>query len=248
MPAAAGQQQLQGDGQRRQARRLQGRQHRAVRRSTPCRATAGRRRSRTASTSRATSSGAHWSTLTAEMPKARGDRQARPAALEPRGPDRARRRRQGQRRALLRRRRQRARAAGARGVRGRQRDRDRRGCCCSRDSPLHPDGLANSSGQVGRNYMRHLTGSVYGEFEQPVRMYRGETMAGIITDEARQRPRPRLRRRLLHADAGARRCRSWPPSSTRAAGAPTSRRAWRPTSAWRACGSSARTCRRRPTA
>jgi choline dehydrogenase-like flavoprotein len=56
------------------------------------------------------------------------------------------------------------------------------------DSPQHPDGLANSSGQVGRNYMRHLTGSVYGEFEQPVRMYRGETMAGIITDEARNDP------------------------------------------------------------
>ncbi|GAA4883763.1 GMC family oxidoreductase [Serinicoccus chungangensis] len=52
------------------------------------------------------------------------------------------------------------------------------------DSPSHPDGLANSSGQVGRNYMRHLTGSAYARFEQPVRMYRGETMAGIIADEA----------------------------------------------------------------
>jgi choline dehydrogenase-like flavoprotein len=56
------------------------------------------------------------------------------------------------------------------------------------ESPQHPDGLANSSGQVGRNYMRHLTGSVYAEFDQPVRMYRGETMAGIITDEARNDP------------------------------------------------------------
>jgi choline dehydrogenase-like flavoprotein len=52
-------------------------------------------------------------------------------------------------------------------------------------SSLHPDGLANSSGQVGRNYMRHMTGSAYATFDQPVRMYRGETMAGIITDEAR---------------------------------------------------------------
>lgn len=52
-------------------------------------------------------------------------------------------------------------------------------------SALHPDGLANSSGQVGRNYMRHTTGSVYARFEDPVRMYRGETMAGIIADEAR---------------------------------------------------------------
>lgn len=53
-------------------------------------------------------------------------------------------------------------------------------------SALHPDGLANSSGQVGRNYMRHTTGSVYARFDEPVRMYRGETMAGIIADEARQ--------------------------------------------------------------
>jgi choline dehydrogenase-like flavoprotein len=52
-------------------------------------------------------------------------------------------------------------------------------------SPAHPDGLANSSGQVGRNYMRHMTASVYAAFEQPVLMYRGETMAGVIGDEAR---------------------------------------------------------------
>ena len=47
------------------------------------------------------------------------------------------------------------------------------------------DGLANSSGQVGRNYMRHMTGSVYAAFKEPVHMYRGTTMAGIIQDEAR---------------------------------------------------------------
>ncbi|WP_370246801.1 GMC family oxidoreductase [Nocardioides sp.] len=52
-------------------------------------------------------------------------------------------------------------------------------------SALHPDGLANSSGQLGRNYMRHTTGTVYARFDQPVRMYRGETMAGIVADEAR---------------------------------------------------------------
>ena len=51
-----------------------------------------------------------------------------------------------------------------------------------------PDGLANSSGQVGRNYMRHMTGSVYGVFEKPVHMYRGTTMAGIITDESKNDP------------------------------------------------------------
>ncbi|MBB3233487.1 GMC family oxidoreductase [Phyllobacterium endophyticum] len=53
---------------------------------------------------------------------------------------------------------------------------------------MFPDGLANSSGQVGRNYMRHTTGSVYGIFEKPVHMYRGTTMAGIIRDEARHDP------------------------------------------------------------
>jgi choline dehydrogenase-like flavoprotein len=55
-------------------------------------------------------------------------------------------------------------------------------------SSMFPDGLANSSGQVGRNYMRHMTGSVYATFEQPVRMWRGTTMAGIIQDEARHDP------------------------------------------------------------
>ncbi|WP_027036735.1 GMC family oxidoreductase [Mesorhizobium ciceri] len=51
-----------------------------------------------------------------------------------------------------------------------------------------PDGLANSSGQVGKNYMRHTTGSVYAIFDKPVHMYRGTTMAGIIRDEARHDP------------------------------------------------------------
>lgn len=56
------------------------------------------------------------------------------------------------------------------------------------ESSLHPDGLANSSGQVGRNYLRHLTGSAYAQFADPVRMYRGETMAGLIADEAKHDP------------------------------------------------------------
>lgn len=55
-------------------------------------------------------------------------------------------------------------------------------------SSMFPDGLANSSGQVGRNYMRHLTGSVYGIFDKPVNMYRGTTMAGIVQDEAEHNP------------------------------------------------------------
>ena len=56
-------------------------------------------------------------------------------------------------------------------------------------SSMFKDGLANSSGQVGRNYMRHMTGSVYGLFKNPVHMYRGTTMAGIVRDEAGHDPR-----------------------------------------------------------
>ena len=56
-------------------------------------------------------------------------------------------------------------------------------------SAKFPHGLANSSGQVGRNYMRHMTGSVYAVFEKPVHMYRGTTMAGIVRDEAKHDPR-----------------------------------------------------------
>lgn len=50
-------------------------------------------------------------------------------------------------------------------------------------SARFPRGLANGSGQVGRNYMAHLTGSVFGVFEKPVDMYKGTVMAGIIEDE-----------------------------------------------------------------
>ncbi len=55
-------------------------------------------------------------------------------------------------------------------------------------SSKFPNGLANSSGQVGKNYMRHMTGSVYAFFDKPVHLYRGTTMAGIITDESGNNP------------------------------------------------------------
>lgn len=51
-------------------------------------------------------------------------------------------------------------------------------------SSMFPQGLANSSGQVGKNYMRHTTGSVFAIFKEPVHFYRGTVMAGIIQDEA----------------------------------------------------------------
>jgi choline dehydrogenase-like flavoprotein len=56
-------------------------------------------------------------------------------------------------------------------------------------SGMFKNGLANSSGQVGKNYMRHMTGSVYGVFDKPVKMWRGTTMAGIVQDEARHDPK-----------------------------------------------------------
>jgi choline dehydrogenase-like flavoprotein len=56
-------------------------------------------------------------------------------------------------------------------------------------SSMFKNGLANSSGQVGKNYMRHMTGSVYGVFDKPVKMWRGTTMAGIVQDEAKHDPK-----------------------------------------------------------
>jgi len=53
-----------------------------------------------------------------------------------------------------------------------------------------------SSGQVGRNYMRHMTGSVYAAFKEPVNMYRGTTMAGIVRERIWQQHQARICRRL----------------------------------------------------
>jgi len=55
-------------------------------------------------------------------------------------------------------------------------------------SAQHPDGLANGSGQVGRNYMRHMSDTCWGVFDKPVHFYRGNTMAGIVEDEAYNDP------------------------------------------------------------
>ena len=51
-------------------------------------------------------------------------------------------------------------------------------------SNLFPDGLANSSGQVGRNYMTHMTAGVYAVMPGEVHMNRGTAVAGIVRDEA----------------------------------------------------------------
>jgi choline dehydrogenase-like flavoprotein len=57
------------------------------------------------------------------------------------------------------------------------------------ESAKYPHGLANSSGQVGRNYCRHTGGFVWGVFEQPIHMWRGATLAGIVEDEIKNEPK-----------------------------------------------------------
>ncbi|HEX7650776.1 MAG TPA: GMC family oxidoreductase [Noviherbaspirillum sp.] len=55
-------------------------------------------------------------------------------------------------------------------------------------SSMFPDGLANSSGQVGRNYMNHSTAAAASIYEKPVYMYRGTAIAAVVADEARNDP------------------------------------------------------------
>ena len=46
-----------------------------------------------------------------------------------------------------------------------------------------PNGLANHSGQVGKNYMRHVMAGVVGVMPGKVNLHRGAHQAGIIKDE-----------------------------------------------------------------
>ncbi len=48
-----------------------------------------------------------------------------------------------------------------------------------------PNGLANSSDQVGRNYMRHVMTTVLGLMPGEVHFYKGAQTAGVIRDEVR---------------------------------------------------------------
>jgi choline dehydrogenase-like flavoprotein len=57
------------------------------------------------------------------------------------------------------------------------------------ESARFPHGLANSSGQVGRNYCHHIVGFVWATFEQPVKSWRGATLAGIVEDETVNEPK-----------------------------------------------------------
>ena len=52
----------------------------------------------------------------------------------------------------------------------------------------YPDGLANSSGQVGRNYMRHVITALVGIMPGEVHFYKGAQVAGVVRDETRHDP------------------------------------------------------------
>lgn len=49
-------------------------------------------------------------------------------------------------------------------------------------TPLFPDGLANSSGWVGRAIMTHSSHDVYGRFEQEIRLYKGTPVLATTQD------------------------------------------------------------------
>ena len=52
-----------------------------------------------------------------------------------------------------------------------------------------PDGLANSSGEVGKNFMTHVEAGVFAAFDKPVNWYRGRQAAGAVWDEAPFNPK-----------------------------------------------------------
>jgi len=51
------------------------------------------------------------------------------------------------------------------------------------ESARFPNGLANGSDQLGRNYCHHMTSFVWGVFDKPVYSWRGVTLAGVVEDE-----------------------------------------------------------------
>ena len=51
-----------------------------------------------------------------------------------------------------------------------------------------PEGLANSSGELGKNYMRHVITALVGVMPGEVHFYKGAQIAGVIRDETRHDP------------------------------------------------------------
>jgi choline dehydrogenase-like flavoprotein len=56
------------------------------------------------------------------------------------------------------------------------------------NSSLFPQGLANSSGHLGRNHMRHMVGFVYAIMPGPVNGYKAAQQNGVMLDEQYHRP------------------------------------------------------------
>jgi choline dehydrogenase-like flavoprotein len=52
-----------------------------------------------------------------------------------------------------------------------------------------PDGLANSSGLVGKNFMSHPTWQVLGTFDEPINAYKGMQMGHVMVQDY-YRPNP----------------------------------------------------------
>jgi choline dehydrogenase-like flavoprotein len=57
------------------------------------------------------------------------------------------------------------------------------------ESAKFPQGLANSSDQVGRHFSHHTGCFVWGVFEQPIHFWRGATLAGVVLDETKHDPK-----------------------------------------------------------
>jgi len=55
-------------------------------------------------------------------------------------------------------------------------------------SNLFPDGLANSSGHLGRNYMRHMMLSTFSIMPGEVNFHRGTRQSGLLFDEQYHKP------------------------------------------------------------
>ena len=132
--------------------------------------------------------------------------------------------RHGRRRRVPRRGRQPAPAGGQGGLRGRQLDRVAAAAADERE--LAAPGRAGELLRPGRPQLHaaHDRLGLRAASSKPVHMYRGETMAGIIADEARHDTSPRVRRRLLHGDPLARAGLPGQRSSSRASGAAASPR------------------------
>jgi choline dehydrogenase-like flavoprotein len=50
-------------------------------------------------------------------------------------------------------------------------------------NPSCPDGLGNSSGQVGRSFMSHPTWQVFGTFDEPINAYKGMQMGHVMVQD-----------------------------------------------------------------